>query len=742
MKNKSWLASLLAGLLCFVSNQAAHSSESLVAQAERPKIGLALSGGGARGAAHVGVLKVLEEMRIPIDFIAGTSMGSIIGGLYASGMTPEEIQKGLNSMDWEHIFSDTPPRKNRSLRRKRDDELYLVNASIGLSDEGELKFPTGAIQGQKFGLALRQLTMSVTTITDFDQLHIPFRAVAADIGSGQKVVLSGGDLATAMRASMAVPGIFAATEIDGRLLVDGGITDNLPIDVVRDMGADIVIAVDIGSPGRPAADITNLFMITEQLISIMTRTNVEQQIATLTERDVFILPELEGFSSSDFANTAAVIPLGRQGAEAQRHKLGHLGLSESAYQGHIAARVAKPLKQDTLIEFVQIQNDSGVGDHMILSRLNQTIGEPLDLETLEQDIARIYGLELFQSVSFDLVEQDDKTGLLIDARARSWGPNYLQFGVELTNDMRGNSSYNLGASYLRTSINSLGAEVRLLTQVGEAPVLGLEWHQPLDTLSQYFVAARVNYSANNVTSFGDSGAVLAEYRVNDALAEVAFGREFNEYGEARAGYRYRTGEAKLKTGSIDPGSFDYDGGQLFARVSVDRLDNYTFPNEGWAALLEYNVAREDVGSDTSFDQLKIQANRFATFGDGHVLGLSALLNVTQNGDASIQDQYRLGGFLNLSGYVEDSLVNQQAGMVSAMYYRRFRSIPFMSWYIGGSLEHGGVWRERDDLFNDGITAASLFLGADTPIGPVYLGYGHAEQGLNTLFFYFGRPPFN
>ncbi|MFU8764768.1 MAG: patatin-like phospholipase family protein, partial [Haliea sp.] len=525
MKNKSWLASLSIGLLCSFLSQAAHSVEPPVEQDRGPKIGLALSGGGARGAAHVGVLKLLEEMRIPIHFIAGTSMGSIIGGLYAAGMTPEEIEEGLNSMDWEHIFSDAPPRKNRSLRRKRDDELYLVNASIGLSDDGELKFPTGAIQGQKFGLALRQLTMQVTAITDFDQLHIPFRAVAADIGSGQKVVLSEGDLATAMRASMAVPGIFAATEIDGRLLVDGGITDNLPIDVVRDMGADIVIAVDIGSPGRPAAEISNLFMITEQLISIMTRTNVEQQIATLTERDVFILPELEGFSSSDFVNAAAIIPLGRQGAEAQRHKLSPLGLSESAYRDHIAARAAKPVRQDTVIEFVQIQNDSGVGDQMIMSRLNQKVGDVLDLETLQEDIARIYGLELFQSVSFNLVEQDDRTGLLIDARARSWGPNYLQFGVQLTNDMRGNSSYNLGASYLRTSINPLGGEVRLVTQVGDAPILGVEWHQPLDSLSQYFVAARTNYSANNVASFGDGGKMLAEYRVKDALAELALGRE-------------------------------------------------------------------------------------------------------------------------------------------------------------------------------------------------------------------------
>lgn len=741
MNKKSWPATLACALLCCLLGQAAHTVEPYSTADGRPKIGLALSGGGARGAAHVGVLKVLEEMNIPIDFIAGTSMGSIIGGLYASGMTPEEIEAGLRTIDWEHIFSDAPPRKNRSLRRKRDDELYLVNANIGLSDDGELKFPTGAIQGQKFGLALRQLTIQVTAITDFDQLHIPFRAVASDIGSGQKVVLSGGDLATAMRASMAVPGIFAATEIDGRLLVDGGITDNLPIDVVRKMGADIVIAVDIGSPGRPAADITNLFMITEQLISIMTRTNVEQQLATLTERDVFILPELEGLSSSDFVNAATAIPLGRLGAQAQRQKLAGLGLSESAYLEHIAGRIPKPNQDNAVIDFVQIQNDSGLGDRIIMNRLNQKIGEPLDLETLEQDISRIYGLELFQSVNYDLIEEDEKTGLLIDVRARSWGPNYLLFGFELTNDMKGNSSYNLGASYLRTNINPLGGEVRLVTQVGEAPVLGLEWHQPLDGLSPYFVAARTNYNATNVTSFGDGGAMLAEYRVNDALAEAVVGREFDEYGEARVGYRYRTGDVNLKTGSVEPGNFSYDGGQIFARLSIDRLNNFSFPHHGWAALVEYSVAREDIGSDSRFNQLKIKGNRFQTFGDGHVLGLSGLLNTTQSGVASIQDQYHLGGFLNLSGYAQDSLVEQQAGIVSAIYYRRFRSTPFMSWYVGGSLEYGGVWRETRDIFSEGITAGSIFLGADTPIGPVYLGYGHAEQGLNTLFFYFGRPPY-
>ena len=215
--------------------------------AQRPKIGLALSGGGARGAAHVGVLRVLEELRIPVDYIAGTSMGSIIAGLYASGMTLDQIEHALVTMDWEHIFDDDPPREELSFRRKRDDDLYLVKAKPGIRD-GELKFPAGLIQGQKFDLALRELTLPVAAVKDFDRLTIPFRAVASDIGTGQPVVLASGDLAKAMRASMAVPGAFAPAQIDGRVLVDGGITNNLPVSVVRDMGADIVIAVDISTP--------------------------------------------------------------------------------------------------------------------------------------------------------------------------------------------------------------------------------------------------------------------------------------------------------------------------------------------------------------------------------------------------------------------------------------------------------------------------------------------------------------
>ncbi|WP_255611932.1 patatin-like phospholipase family protein [Marinobacterium arenosum] len=709
---------------------------------EGPRIGLALSGGGARGAAHIGVLRALEEQRIPIDYIAGTSMGSIIGGLYASGMSPDEIERALGSMDWKHIFSDEPPRQERSFRRKRDDDLYLVKAKPGISDEGELKFPTGAIQGQKFDLALRQLTLSVSSETDFDHLRIPFRAVASDLATGTAVVIGSGDLATAMRASMSVPGAFAATEINGRLLVDGGITNNLPIDVVRDMGADIVIAVDISTPYMPAEEVDNLFSITAQLTSIMTRTNADRQIASLTERDILIIPELGDITSGDFESALKAIPRGREAAEAKRDRLAMLALSDSDYQIYQGPQRTASDHQMPVVSFIRIENDSTIDDSMIRDRLNQRIGAPLDRLQLERDIGNIYGLELFQTVHYDLVEENDKVGLVVNARARSWGPNYLQFGMKLSGDFQGDNAYDLGLAYLRTGINPLGGEIRTGLQLGEESSIIGGWYQPLDSLSRFFINTRLGYDARNVNLFSSEDGRLAEFRVQRVLFDVAVGREISVYGEGRLGYRYHTGEVDLITGTPGWPEFSFDTALLYGRLSVDRLDNYNFPEDGWLATLEYASAREAWGSDEDFDQLALRGNRFTTFGKGHVLGIGGLLETTPDGDTPIQDRYRLGGFLNLSGFADNALSGQQAAVVAAIYYRRFELMPFLSWYVGGSLEYGGVWEETDDIGNDSIAAGSLFLGADTPIGPVYLGLGKAEGGHSAAFFYLGRPLFH
>jgi NTE family protein len=706
---------------------------------ERPRIGLALSGGGARGAAHVGVLKVLEEMRIPIDCIAGTSMGSIIGGLYASGMTPGEIETALATMDWEHIFNDDPPRQDRSFRRKRDDDTYLVKTKVGVG-EGKLKFPTGAIQGQKFDLALRELSLPVSTVTDFDRLHVPFRAVASDIGAGERVVLGSGDLATAMRASMAVPGAFAAAQIDGRLLVDGGITDNLPIDVVRNMCADIVIAVDISTPYKPATEINDMFAITAQLSSILTRTNAERQIATLTGRDILLVPDITGVSSSDFGRATEAVPAGQRAAEEKRGQLARLSLSPEAYADHLAARSARPPQQAPTVHFIHIRNDSTVSDAMISERLHQPIGAPLDRQQLERDIAQIYGLELFQTVQYDVVEEEGKTGLMVDARKRSWGPDYLQFGLEMASDEQGNSNYNFGVALLRTGINSLNGELRFALQLGAEPFIFGEWYQPLDPMSRWFVNTGMRYGARNINLY-DDGRRLAEFQSLGTEFDFAAGREFSVFGAWRLGYRYRTGEVDLQTGTPGWPEFSFDTAQVYGRIDVDRLDNFNFPEQGWNGSFEYATARKDVGGDTDFDQVRFRATRFTSFGNGNVLGLGTSIQATVEGSAPVQERFRAGGLMNLSGYAENSLSGQQEATVAAVYYRRFKPLPILKWYIGGSLEYGGVWEDKNDIGRDGIAAGSLFLGADTTLGPIYLGLGMAESGQHAAFFYLGRPLF-
>ncbi|GGO88493.1 patatin [Marinobacterium nitratireducens] len=729
----------LAVLLCLAAYCMPAAQVLAGDDAQRPRIGLALSGGGARGAAHVGVLRVLEAQRIPVDYIAGTSMGSIVGGLYASGLAPDDIEDALAAMDWEHIFSDDPPRQERSFRRKRDDDLYLIKAKPGISDDGELKFPTGAIQGQKFDLALRQLTLPVSTETDFDNLRIPFRAVASDLGNGQSVVLSSGDLATAMRASMAVPGAFAATEIDGKLLVDGGITNNIPIDVVRSMGADIVIAVDISSPYLSAEEVEDVFGITAQLTNMLTRSNADRQIATLTDQDILIVPDLADITSADFERSVEAVALGEKAAGRHRDELARLSLAPDAYRGYRLALGETPDRASPVVHFIDIENDSGVGDSLIRERLHQPVGGPLDRDRLERDIGNIYGLELFQTVEYDLVEKDGLTGLLVRARARRWGPNYLQLGLTLSGNEEGDSFYNLGFGYLRTGINEYGGEIRTRLQVGREPLVSAEWYQPLDPLSRYFVNAQVAAKEQIVSFYdGQNPERLADFVVDEALLELAMGREFGVYGEGRLGYRYLTGDVELQTGTPGWPEFDFDTGELFARIYLDRLDNFYFPQSGWLGRIDYAAAREAYGGDGDFDQVELYGTGFYPLGNGHIAGIGGWLGTTLDGEASIQDRFRLGGLLSLSGFASNQLSGEQAGVLTAVYYRRFDPLPYFQWYLGGSTEYGGVWEDKQDIGDDGLFAGSLFLGADTPIGPVYLGVGLAEGGHRAVFFNLGR----
>ncbi|MEO1575336.1 MAG: patatin-like phospholipase family protein, partial [Pseudomonadota bacterium] len=479
---------------------------------DRPSVGLALSGGGARGAAHVGVLKVLEEMNIPVDCIAGTSMGAIVGGLYAGGQRAEDLQAVIESVDWGDAFRDDPPRDQLSFRRKQDDYDFLADYELGLRG-GKIQLPLGVIQGQKLTLLLRRLNTRTRHVRDFDELPIPFRAVATDAVTGGTVILGRGDLSMAQRASMAAPGVFAPAVVDDRVLIDGGISNNLPINVVRAMGADIVIAVDISAPLLAREDLNSAIALSNQALTILVRREAVRQLGTLTPRDVAIVPDLGSFSSADFSNLTDAIRMGYETADGKREELARLASDEADYVHWRSAHSAREDAGQPRIRSVTLKDDSRMSRDTLSTLLTLREGDPYDPEVLEDDIARLYGLNIFEAVDYD-VSGDRDVDIVIRTRQKSWGPNFLNFGLSLVDDFERSSLYSLGVRYTRTQVNPLGGEWRLDFQFGSNPLLNTEFYQPISRTSRVFVAPRINLQEFEGSVFGETGNRLADYRVD------------------------------------------------------------------------------------------------------------------------------------------------------------------------------------------------------------------------------------
>jgi len=736
------LVATLLCVLCILAPGGAFGEAAVTTASPRPKIGLVLGGGGAKGAAHVGVLKVIEELRIPIDFVAGTSMGAIIGGLYASGMTPKQIGDELRAMDWPKVFNDKTPRPDRPLQRKLDDRDYLVKKKPGFKD-GEIKLPLGVIQGQNFALALTRLTLPVEGITDFDQLPIPFRAVSTDIETGDKIVLKSGHLARALHASMAVPGAFAPVEIDGRLLVDGGISDNLPIDVARDMGADIVIVVDLADDLKTSEELTSVLKMVGQLAALLTLRNVERQLETLRPSDVHLKPDLRDVGSGSFDKVAEAFDYGEEAARAATSQLLRYGASPRVYEAHLAERNRVKPEPLPVIDFVRLDNESRLSDALLTARLNIELGAPLDVAAVETGIANLYGLDVFQSVRYEVVEDGAQTGLLVTAVEKAWGPDYLQFGIALAQEFDGSNAWDIGARYIKTNINSLGGEVSLAGQIGERPLAVVELYQPLDTNWRYFVRPRLFFHSRDVARF-DNGNQIDEFRVRRVGASVEAGRLFGNDAALAVGLRRYIGEAEMRIGSPLVPDFSFNNAELFVNAGYDTLDNRDFPTHGVLFRSEWKDSIESLGGDDNFSQFDTGLLVAQSWGRNTVIGGFTFAE-TLHGTAPLQNRFLIGGFTNLSGFSQDEISGQQIAIARAVYFRRIDSVKLLprllSVYVGGTVEYGNAFEKRGDIsFNpsDSLLAGSIFFGVDTILAPLYVAYGHAERGHDSVYIFLGR----
>ncbi|MEE4382444.1 MAG: patatin-like phospholipase family protein [Pseudomonadales bacterium] len=728
------LAVTISGVAAFAGAPA--MAQCLQPETNRPTIGLVLGGGGARGSAHIGVIRVLEELNIPVDCVAGTSIGSLIGAMYATGMTADELEEVMLGLDWDDLFVDDTQREDQPFRRKRDDNFALYGPKLGLgADSATIR--TGVISGQKLSFVFESLVASRVQIDDFDELPIPYRAVSADIVTGEQVVLDRGDLAVAMRASMSVPGVFAPVPWYGHTLVDGGIVNNVPVDVVRDMGADVLIVVNVGSGLLTSDELDSALAIVAQMTNLLIQNNTDDQLETLGAEDVLISPPLgKDVSSGDFAKSAVGIRIGYAAADGARPTLAKLGVSGADYGAH-RRNVAGRVTSAPIIDFVRLDNQSRFADEALLTLLDDVpVGEPLDPASLDQQIRGIYALGFMDLVRYEVIEENGGHGIVVHAGQDPRGTKLLEWGADYFGGDN-SSAVNLRVGYLDTAIDDFGSEARLLAQLGEDPALYGFLYKYVNPALRLFVVPTLAAERRVLTTFDANGNALQENQVTQFGGSIGIGRELGRSAAVSVGIQAFTGDVEVRTGQPGQPNYDYDGVEYFAKAIYDRLDDRYFPGDGQFLNASFRTSDETLGADDDFDQLSVDGFLAETRG-AHSALLGARYNVTTNGAAPIYAQFRAGGFTRLSGLQPGELVGSNFGMVLGGYRYRFGGSGLLPAYAGMTVEYGNVTQDRDDLFERGILGGSAYIGYRSPIGPLYLGVGVAEGDRELVFLRIGN----
>ncbi len=728
----------------------------------RPIIALVLAGGGAKGAAHMGVLKALEEMKIPVDIIIGTSMGAYVAGLYATGMDAEEIEGVIYSVNWQSGYRDRVSRSQRRVRDKEYEDRYQLTTDLGFGWDG-LRAPRGVVQGQSMLRILRETSGNLAKLDSFDDLVIPYRAVATDIIEMQPVVLDKGYLVDAMMASMSVPGALPPYDIDGRWLVDGGVTNNMPVDIAKQMGADVVIAVDISSDYKQQDSFSSFLSAANQLSNYLVRRTTERQVSHLSEQDILLRPNVGLMETTDFYKMPDAFIEGYQTALEHQQQLQVLALSSAQYQDYIDGKAERRRHLqygDMLtVDDIAIRNHSHYSDLLLKNRLNLAQNTTLSTEEIEASVDRLYALDRFKLVRYQYEQVDQENHLLIDVYEKGWGPNYLNFRFFLEDDFSTTSQYSLGASLNFTDLGSHGAELALNMDLGTDKQLEAELYSPLFSSQKTFASFTARYRDDNRQVpfddlFENTGLsatrnyVPITYRT--LTGEAALGYQQTLWRQLRVGARYVDGQVQPSTvPDYGNGTFTRQG--VFINYRIDSLDNFSLPREGNYIDLEYFISHDDVNdpvdqsnnsSDTVYD-ISAKLMSAKSIGRHTVVANLDYGEVRSKNSITPVEPKTIGGFLNLSGIPRKSLLGQNKIFTSLVYRYRWFDNDFglfnAPFYLGASIEYGGVWSDPDLKIDTApkYVAGSIFAGIDSPIGPVMFGYGRTEQNYDSFYLIIG-----
>lgn len=716
--------------------------------AERLKIGVVLSGGGAKGAAHVGVLKILEEHNIPVDYIAGTSIGAYVAGMYSLGYSASEVEAIMMGVDWDSGYSDTIPRNILSYRDKQLRDRYNIPLNIGYN-EGQVRAPSGLLRGQTMSQLLRQSTDLVQQFGNFDDLAIPYRAVATDLETSLPVVISHGSMVKAMQASATVPGALQPAQIDGKLLVDGGIANNMPVDVVKAMGADIIIAVDIGSPLVKKDKLDSTIAVLDQLSNFLTNASTEKQKLLLTDKDVLIRPAIDALSTTDFTIMPLALTLGKEAANGQLDKLSSMSVSPEEYAAYVEAKQAKGklLMADVRhsVNEIVFDNQSKVSLNLLTETLNIKPGQAVSKDELNEALKRIYSLNKFERVDAEFVEGEDGRVLTVATKAKSWGPNYFQLGFNWEDDFNSESAISFDMAYTMTDLTFNGGEWRNEIKLGMEKLFATEFYQPLDRDQQFFSRARYQYDTRNWDLYDNNNRLLTFDKKTHTI-ELGIGYNYTSQGTIELGLVAERG-AIINDAWLSR-DLDFSSYGAYFRFGYDSLDSISFPTSGNRVTLNVYVRNEDFDDIIDDNQneysVQIEADWKGALSVGnHAFVGKASISTNDNDGMNTLHLSELGGFLNLSGYHKDSLTGAHKVFGAFVYqYDLGRDALGMTdypLYLGWSLEAGNVWDERSEVtLTDLIYASSLYIGTDTSMGPAAIGFGITDLGDKSFYLFVGK----
>ena len=705
-------------------------------QAKRPraKIGVALEGGGALGLAHIGVLQWFEDHHIPIDYIAGTSMGGLVGGLYATGKAPKELQEIVEQQNWDIIIGGKTPYRDLSFRRKEDNRDYPTSIQIGLKNG--FSFPAGLNAGHQIGLLIDRETLPYASLKSFDDLPTPYRCVATDLVSGKEVIFKDGSLPQAMRATISIPGLFNPVRRDNQVLVDGGLVGNLPTDVVRNMGAEVVIAIHLEvSPVKPE-EIQSFFSVLGRSVDVIVR---ENEIRGLSKADLVVNVDLHQYGSLEYQKSQAIIAVGRQATEAKARVLEPFALNDQDWQAYLQARAARRRSAIPTPQFIRVEGTNPDVAKHIENFLRPLLGEALDIRALDGLLTRLTGLGKFDAIGYSEVNDGASTGLLIQVHEKSYAPPLLQFASEVDGSETADVSFTQAARLTLMDIAGYRSEWRTDLLFGNTYGISSELYKPLTGFSNFFIAPRIseNYTQFKIYRRYDP---LVDYGRNVANIGLDLGYQFNRFSEIRFGYEVGALDERLRLGVAQFPSISGRIGDAKLHFLVDHGDDPIVPRRGYTAETTFRWFDTSPGAPQGFPTMEGQVQFFQPITTPASIFVTAQGGTTfSSRDVGPIPQFFLGGPLRLAAYGTNELFGNQYYLFRVGYLHDLFTLPPLlgkNIYAIGSYEFAKMYGFRAESgFPNDINVGVL---AETVFGPLVIGGSYGDAGHRKLYFQLGR----